>query len=200
MNWPIDRREFLSLLASAFGQLTKGWRRTPETLTPYLSQPEEIVPGVATYYATTCRECPAGCGVLARTLNGRVVKLEGNPAHPLSQGALCARGQAALQGLYNPDRVTQPLGRDPAGKLRPVTWDEALRRLREALARPQAIGILTGETADSDADLLNLFAEAVKARPPVNLRLMPEAPLASAAEQLFGFKGLPEFDLEVATM
>ena len=86
-----------------------------ETLIPYVVQPEEITPGVATYYATVCQECPAGCGMVVRTREGRAVKVEGNPSHPINQGALCARGQASLQGLYNPDRIRQPLYRNEAG-------------------------------------------------------------------------------------
>ena len=75
-----------------------------EKLVPYLVQSEDQVPGVATWYASTCTECAAGCGVHVRTREGRAVKLEGNPEHPVNQGKLCSRGQAALQGLYNPGR------------------------------------------------------------------------------------------------
>ena len=67
------------------------------------------MPGVSTYYATTCRECAAACGIIAETRDGRAIKLEGNPEHPLNRGALCARGQSALQGLYNPDRFRGPM-------------------------------------------------------------------------------------------
>src|SRR5688500_13528718 len=74
---------------------------------PYLVSPDNTVPGVSTYYATTCRECSAGCGVIAETRDGRTIKLEGNPEHPVNRGALCARGQSALQGLYNPDRRSE---------------------------------------------------------------------------------------------
>src|SRR5207244_2861719 len=78
--------------------------------------PENQVPGIATYYATTCRECAAGCGLHAKAREGRVVKLEGNPESPINQGRLCSRGQAGLQGLYNPDRVTDPMARGPNGE------------------------------------------------------------------------------------
>ncbi|NIP82753.1 MAG: nitrate reductase, partial [Gemmatimonadetes bacterium] len=77
-----------------------------------LVQPEEIVPGIATHYRTTCRECPAGCGMTIRTREGRAVKAEGKPTSPISHGKLCARGQASLHGLYDPDRVPQALVRE----------------------------------------------------------------------------------------
>src|SRR5690606_39043268 len=96
-----------------------------EKLIPYLVSPDQTVPGVSTYYSTTCRECAAGCGVVAEVRDGRAIKLEGNPEHPVNRGALCARGQSALQGLYNPDRYRQPMVRE-GGKLVPTTWDKAI--------------------------------------------------------------------------
>ena len=83
-----------------------------------VTPPEEIIPGVATYFATTCRECPSGCGVLAKNRDGRIIKLEGNPSFPGTGGALCISGQAALQGLYHPDRYRGALS---AGKPSPGT-------------------------------------------------------------------------------
>src|SRR4029077_17486475 len=97
-------------------------------LIPYLVSPDQTVPGVSTYYATLCRECTAACGVIAETRDGRVIKLEGNPEHPLNQGALCARGQSALQGLYNPDRFRTPMIKS-GGNWRVATWDEAIALL-----------------------------------------------------------------------
>ena len=93
---------------------------------PYLVQSEDQIPGVATWYASTCTECAAGCGVHVRTREGRAVKLEGNPEHPVNQGKLCSRGQAALQGLYNPGRIKAPMARKPDGTFSEITWDDAI--------------------------------------------------------------------------
>ena len=103
----IKRRDFLKILGvSGVSAAVSGCSsETSRTLIPYLIPENEVVPGQATWYATVCRECPAGCGVLAKTMEGRAVKVEGNPDHPVNQGRLCARGQASLQGLYNPDRI-----------------------------------------------------------------------------------------------
>lgn len=97
-----------------------------------MTQPDDIIPGVASYYATSCRECPAGCGLIVRNIDSRVIKCEGNPQHPINRGRLCARGQAALQGLYDPDRIKGPMHR-VSGKLRRVKWDDALRRVGSQL-------------------------------------------------------------------
>ena len=130
----VRRREFLKILGvTGAGAATAGCGPSEAgRLIPYLVNPDQTVPGVSTYFATTCRECPAACGVVAETRDGRTIKLEGNPEHPLNRGALCARGQAALQGLYNPDRYPVPrIRRD--GRLVDATWDEAIQLFRQRL-------------------------------------------------------------------
>ena len=82
--------------------------------------------GKSTYFATTCRECPAGCGLIVRTMEGRAIKAEGNPAHPVSRGKICSRGLTAVQGLYNPDRIKARSAAQRGETLEAVTWDEAL--------------------------------------------------------------------------
>src|SRR5919201_1009795 len=110
-----------------------------EKLIPYLVHPDETVPDVSNYYASTCRECSAGCGVLLETRDGRTFKLEGNPDHPLNRGALCARGQAAVQGLFNPDRYRGPMIRRN-GRLERATWDQALQLMSQRLGELQSRG------------------------------------------------------------
>ncbi|MBM4321567.1 MAG: hypothetical protein FJ125_16900, partial [Deltaproteobacteria bacterium] len=92
---------------------------------------ERVVP-------TFCELCFWKCGVLAHVRDGRVVKLVGNPAHPLSNGRLCPRGVAGMSALYDPDRLRQPLLRVREGgqeRWKEVSWEEALahtgRRLLE---------------------------------------------------------------------
>ena len=131
----VKRRDFLKVLGAAGAATTTVgcFQEDVEKLIPYLVSPDDTVPGVSTYYATTCRECASGCGVIAETRDGRAIKLEGNPAHPVNKGALCARGQAALQGLYNPDRYREPMVRRN-GRLERISWDDATRMLRERVA------------------------------------------------------------------
>jgi anaerobic selenocysteine-containing dehydrogenase/Fe-S-cluster-containing dehydrogenase component len=139
----VRRREFLKVLGAA-GATTAAIGCSTEDvgkLIPYLVHPDQTQPGVSNYYATTCRECSASCGILAETRDGRAFKLEGNPAHPLNRGALCARGQAAVQGLLNPDRWRGPMvRRQPGGELEPVAWDEALSVLHQNLSQVRLAG------------------------------------------------------------
>ena len=115
----IDRRRFLTVLGvtSAGTAALSGCSTTKvEKLIPYLVQSEDQVPGIPTWYASTCTECAAGCGVHVKTREARAIKLEGNPDHPVNGGALCHRGQAALQGLYNPGRTKGPMLKDAAAR------------------------------------------------------------------------------------
>ena len=144
----VRRREFLKVLGAG-GAAATAVACAPENagkLIPYLVSPDETVPGVSTYYATTCRECTAACGVIAETRDGRAIKLEGNPDHPVNRGALCARGQAALQGLYNPDRFRGPLIQEN-GTWRAASWDDALTLVAQRLT--------SGRAAAANAIFLN---------------------------------------------
>ncbi|MFL5556182.1 MAG: molybdopterin-dependent oxidoreductase, partial [Gemmatimonadaceae bacterium] len=137
----VRRREFLKVLGvgTAATTMLGCASEKVEKLIPYLVSPDQTVPGVSNYYATTCRECSVACGVIAETRDGRTIKLEGNPEHPVNRGALCARGQAALQGLYNPDRYRGPMARKN-GQLQSVTWDEALQIFAQKLGEVRSRG------------------------------------------------------------
>src|SRR5271154_6555105 len=137
----ISRRAFIKLAATAGAAAAiPGCEPAARKLIPYVVPDENVVPGVPSFFATTCNECPSGCGVVARIREGRVIKLEGNPEDPIGQGALCARGQAALQGLYNPDRLAHPQLRGSDGALRTVSWDEAGKMLGDRLTAASKAG------------------------------------------------------------
>ena len=75
---PLNRRDFLKLAGAAGVAAGCSPRAATQKVIPFVVPPEDIVPGTPLYYRTACRECPAGCGVTARTREGRAVKLEGN--------------------------------------------------------------------------------------------------------------------------
>ena len=195
MSNGLDRREFLKVLGvtGAGAGLTGCGTGGADRLIPYVVPPEEIVPGVATWYRTTCRECPAGCGMNIRTREGRAVKAEGNPLSPISHGHLCARGQASLHGLYDPDRVPRPLARDGDG-WQALTWDEAERQLAAQLQQNRGRTVmLTGNYTGTMDVLVDRFAQAVGAR---RVRWEPFAyePLRAANRMVFGIDAVPVHD------
>ena len=167
----MDRRRFLKVLGATGGgaAAVTGCGIGPEPteqLVPYIVPPENQVPGTATYYATTCRECAAGCGLHAKVREGRVIKLEGNPESPINHGRLCARGQAALQGLYNPDRVTDPMARGANGDWQKLSWDDAVARLKAKVqeARGRGIAFVTGLETGSFGELVDVWTRQVGGR------------------------------------
>src|SRR5213596_409595 len=169
----MKRRDFFKIVATTGAAAAAGGcQQATESILPLVVPNEHLVPGVASWFATVCRECPAGCGVIARNREGRVVKLEGNPDHPVNQGALCARGQAALQGLYHPDRFAGPRLRDGAA-LKPVNWDAAQKVVADKVAdlrsavKGQAIALVTQLETSSLGALLDKWTQVLGTRPRV---------------------------------
>ena len=127
----LHRRDFLKILGASFAALASGCTLRPplEKILPYSEQPEGVVPGLARWYASTCGGCAAACGTLVKSRDGRPIKMEGNPDHPLSRGGLCARGQATVLDLYDSERLKQPLSGGA-----PTTWKELDVSVDKALA------------------------------------------------------------------
>jgi len=194
MSDGIKRRDFLKVVgaggagATMFGCSTE----RVEKLLPYVVPDEEITPGVATWYTSVCGECPAGCGTWVRTREGRVVKVEGNPDHSVSRGALCSRGYSSVQGLYNPDRLASPMVRDGEG-FRALGWDEAEALLAERLQEGGNHLFLTGHMGPSMRELSNEFLSAVGGTR-VEYEGISEAPLREATRIAFGRNVVPTYD------
>jgi anaerobic selenocysteine-containing dehydrogenase len=134
----MKRREFIILsgIGATSASLLSACGHPEEKLIPALIPDDEYVPGIDYWKASTCGMCPAGCGIVVRTREHKANKIEGNPLHPVNRGALCARGQAGLQVLYNPDRIKGPMkrvGERGEGKWEEISWDEAIKTLAEKL-------------------------------------------------------------------
>jgi len=140
-----SRRDFLKLAGFAVaGATVVGCQRAPVRHTmPQLTSPDEFVAGLSYDYSSTCGGCSAGCGLVFKNRDGRPIKLEGNPEHPLSRGGLCAAGQASLLGLYDQQRLGKPLEDS-----QPVEWqhlDQELTQRLDAIHKQKgAVRFLTG--------------------------------------------------------
>jgi molybdopterin-containing oxidoreductase family iron-sulfur binding subunit len=102
----VDRRGFLKLMGAslALAGVSACTRQPDEAIVPYVRQPEELVPGKPLFYATAMPFAGSGVGLLVESHEGRPTKIEGNPDHPSSLGATDLFAQAAILGLYDPDR------------------------------------------------------------------------------------------------
>jgi anaerobic selenocysteine-containing dehydrogenase len=168
---------------------------------------EDLLSAYDNWYATTCRGCGAGCGVVVRIVDGRARKVEGNPDHPVNQGKLCARGQAIVQEQYHPDRLQGPLQRDPAqrgsGAFQSIGWQEALTTLSHKLqalqqaGRQQDVTLITPPLGAHQALLVQTFAQAYGLKW-LQLEAISEAPFRAAAKTVFGTDQLPWFDVQHA--
>ncbi len=199
----LSRRSFIKLAATASVAALPGCEPAARKLIPYVVPDDNVIPGVPAFYATVCAECSAGCGVVARVREGRVVKLEGNPVDPISQGALCARGQAALQGLYNPDRLGAPMLRRKDGTLEAVSWDKALGLLDERLQaaakkganRVAYFGSRQGPTLDK---LARLWLSAWGSNRLIAYEALNDEAERAAAKACFGRTDLPVYRIDQA--
>jgi anaerobic selenocysteine-containing dehydrogenase len=177
-------------------------------LEPYVVPPEEQLAGQATWYASTCRQCPAGCGIIVRVMNGRALKIEGNPLHPLNKGKLCARGQAGVQLLYNPDRLNGPSTQAVRGSrnYQSVTWNDALNQLYSKVqGAGSGVAVWLGSTTSGHVyDLFKRFTGAIGAPAPVVFDLYTSMNGYSALEKtgqtLFNQPKLPLYDIAQADM
>ncbi|MBK6767337.1 MAG: 4Fe-4S dicluster domain-containing protein [bacterium] len=138
----MSRRDFLKISGAAMVFATAGCGLRPaQKIIPYINQPEEIMLGVPNYYASAGA---SGNGVLIKTREGRPIKLEGNPQHPLSKGKLDARGQYDIFNLYDPDRLTGPL-KMVGGSPTVISWNAADTEIAEKLKAARGrIALLTG--------------------------------------------------------
>ncbi len=204
----VDRREFLKLVgaggvgAGAGFMLAESIKHPVEHLIPYPVPPEEFSPGIATWYNSVCGMCPAGCGITVRTREGRAKKIEGNAAHPVNQGRLCALGQAGLQALYNPDRLTTPMlqnGARGSDAFVQTTWEDGLSSVAERLAAARDgsndIYFLSEGVRGHLAILFERFMDGLGSEHLLHYDFAHPHALYAANERLFGERQLPYYDI-----
>jgi anaerobic selenocysteine-containing dehydrogenase len=209
MTHKISRRDFLKLGVLGAGTVVLAGCKFPQryvVLEPYVRPPEEQLAGQDTWYATTCRQCPSACGLIVRTMNGRALKVEGNPEHPLNQGKLCARGQAGVQILYHPDRLKSAVKQNKRGSrdFTPLSWNDALGLLSSKLqAADSGIAFWGGPRMSSH--LYGIFSALLKAAGGISpvlfdleTSLNGNRALSDSSQAVLGVNQAPAFDLSAA--
>ncbi len=160
-------------------------------------------PGIENQLTSTCMVCPARCGIRGRVVDGRLVRISGNPLHPMSRGGLCPRGIAGVQTLYHPQRLPGPMvrtGDRGSGEWTEVSREQAighvtdqLRELR-ASGRPESLAVVAGYCAGTMRDLLRRFMEAFGS--PNYVADAYEDGTDAIMEVMHGMRRRPGYDLE----
>ncbi len=194
----LNRRDFLKVGAvattAAAAACTYDYKVPQEEVLPYVVNPENVQPGLASYYASLCNGCATACGLVARNKDGRVVHVEGNPDHPSGPG-LCTKGHFDLVAAYGPDRVPGPTdGRSP------MSWDDAQKKVNDAVAAARAAGKgvawLGKYRTGSAAALLDVLESSGLRR--VHWELLGVETLLAATASAFGVDELPVYELAEA--
>lgn len=208
----ITRRAALRLgvTAAAAGALALEAARSRDSARSPLS-PDLAVkaaqPGAESHVRTTCAMCPAGCGLEVRVVDGRAVKIEGNPMHPLNQGVCCLKGQASLEALNSPERLRRPLrqtGARGSQNWQEISWEEALDWLAGKLAdlrqagQAHAAAMLVGEQRGQQRQVFQRFMRAYGSPNLVSRESLGEAAARLALLLSQGVNALPVYDLNNA--
>jgi len=216
----MDRRSFIKLTAITGTSATLASCGNPENNLIRFIPAEEIVPGIAVWRPGVCQLCSAGCGLTVRVMDAdadvirggqagvvRIAaakKLEGAPDHPVNHGGLCARGQAAIQVTYHPDRITQPLRRSGErgdGRYEAVSWEDALGEIvsrldvLEGAGNQGALAYVTRGGRSHRSALVQQFLARFGAPAPIAYELFGDDVLRRANGLSFGREQLPTFDL-----
>jgi anaerobic selenocysteine-containing dehydrogenase len=213
----MERRDFIKLTAITGTGAALTACGNPEHQLIRFVPDEDIVPGIAEWKPSVCPLCSAGCGLTVRVMdadfetmrNGQAgvvaikaaKKLEGQPAHPINHGALCARGQAAIQLTYHPDRVTQPMKRSGtrgAADFKPLSWDEAIAELAgklDGLSDRKALAYVTRPRPSRRLEVASEFLTRFGAPAPIGFELFGNEVLRKANAASFGREQLPSYDL-----
>jgi len=168
MSVKVNRRKFLKMLGWGGAGTALTGCDLPTTVTleegkeevvSYLMPEEYAIPGIGVWYASTCTQCEAGCGLHGRVREGRVLKVEGNPDSPVNHGKSCMMGQSTVQAHYNPDRITSPMMRK-GSTLQAVSWDEAMSALTSKIGpdsgvKGDRVGMVTGTVSGHQAVIID---------------------------------------------
>lgn len=142
----ISRRKFLTLLSASAAITATACTdyRDKGEIVPYNKRPEEILPGTANFYASTCNGCANACGIIVKTREGRPIKIDGNNDHPINKGKICAKGQASIYNLYDPERLADPMVNKRKSDWKKVD-SEIINALEESAKNQKEIAIITGK-------------------------------------------------------
>ncbi|WP_455199177.1 molybdopterin-dependent oxidoreductase, partial [Kaarinaea lacus] len=205
----MNRRTFLKTMGWGSASTVLAGCDLPSTVTleegkeevvSYLMPEEYVIPGVGVWYASTCMQCTAGCGIHGRVREGRVLKLEGNPDSSVNNGKLCMMGQAGVQGHYNPDRVTKPMVRN-GSELTETTWDKAMAMMQDRLGSVSGdrFAWMTGTMSGHQLALVSNHLDAMGSKNHFAHEVVNNAVSQAVNQEMFG-EANPRLRIDKAKM
>ena len=201
----MKRRDFFKLMGISSGAALSACKVIPsyKKMPSYLMSSDlEIIPGMPRYIRSTCMECPARCGISVKILEEKPIKLEGIEGHPINQGALCMRGQAALARLYHParERIKQPLIKKSDKKLQPISWQDAMETIRQKLENNKSKNLrnvfLRSHTTGTLDTLIDEFCSTLEIERLKELEIYNHHEIKQANQELFGLPLLPHYRID----
>jgi MoCo/4Fe-4S cofactor protein with predicted Tat translocation signal len=200
-----SRRKFLALLSASAAVAAAGCANPREKgdIVPYNVKPEYVTIGRPNYYASVCTGCSNACGILIKTREGRPIKVDGNPEHPVSKGKICSIGQASVMNLYDPDRLKNPVYRNNRSENNEIKWSEAdekiISELRNAASSGKEIAVFSNKIiSPTFKKLLDEFIAAYPSAKVYSYDLFGNSSQGSAREKTYGSRSIPSLKLNEA--
>jgi Fe-S-cluster-containing dehydrogenase component len=195
------RRDFLSLMGVTLAAAGLAGCRAPvQNAIPLVAGSDQIIPGVANYYATTCRGCASSCTLLVKQRDGRPIKIEGNSRSVLFGNGTCATGQATVLSLYDDARLRGPQWRGQA-----QSWEEVDRQvlagLNAALGAKGKVVLLTGTiTSPSTLEIIREWARSYSGFRHIVYDPVSLSGLREAHARSFGRPMVPHYQFDRARL
>ncbi|MEO8343413.1 MAG: molybdopterin-dependent oxidoreductase, partial [Gallionella sp.] len=204
MNSGFDRRDFLKVLGWGGAAVTLSGcgngsvEDGKETVVSYVETNDYMIPSISVYFNSTCAQCDAGCSITGRIREGRVLKVEGNPASAINRGKTCGLGQAGVQHHYNPDRVRQPLLRN-GDQGEAITWEKAYALIAEKMngVSGEEIAFLTGGMSGHLKALLGNYLDSFGCKNHFVYEAIGPAVVRAANKKSYGVE-MPRFNINKA--
>ena len=194
-----NRRDFLKYLGFGIGAATIAACDIPvRKAIPYVVKPDTIVPGVATYYASTYTQGGDYCSILVKTREGRPIKIEGNSLSPINKGGTSARAQASVLSLYDTSRFDAPRKAGSNG-FDAADWNTVDSEIKAALKPTSTIRIVAPTILSPTT--LRAVEEFKAAYPNAELVMydsVSSSGLLMANEQSFGVRAIPAYHFDKA--
>lgn len=194
-----NRRDFMKLMGFGLGAATMAGCDIPvKRAIPYVIKPDEIVPGIATYYASTFVKGGESCPILVKTREGRPIKIEGNNLSPITEGGTSARAQAHVLSLYDTNRLKNPQIATEEGYAN-VEWDELDNEITSLLRGTLSMRIVTNTILSPTANrVLDDFVSSYPNTEVVTYDPVSSAAILHANEQCFGDRVIPDYHFDKA--